>query len=81
MILILMGVAGSGKTTLGQTLSERLDWSFHDADDFHSDANRAKMAAGIPLTDNDRADWLTSLREMLLRKRRRANRWCWPAPL
>ena len=68
MIIILMGVAGSGKTTIGRVLSERLVWPFHDADDFHSDANRAKMAAGIPLNDADRADWLASLRGLLVSK-------------
>jgi len=65
MIVILMGVAGSGKTTLGRALSERLGWPFFDADDFHSEGNRAKMAAGIPLNDADRAGWLASLRELL----------------
>jgi len=68
VIIILMGVAGSGKTTIGRVLSERLVWPFHDADDFHSDANRAKMAADIPLTDVDRSDWLASLRGLLVSK-------------
>jgi gluconokinase len=62
VIVLLMGVQGSGKTTVGKALAETLDWKFADADDFHSAANKAKMAAGIPLTDADRAPWLASLR-------------------
>ena len=68
MIVILMGVAGSGKTTIGQILANQLGWPFFDADDFHSAANRAKMANGIPLTDADRADWLSDLRKLLTEK-------------
>ncbi len=62
MIVLLMGVQGSGKTTVGQALALRLGWPFRDADEFHSDANKAKMAAGIPLTDEDRAPWLAAIR-------------------
>lgn len=62
VIILLMGVEGSGKTTVGIALAERLGWSFADADDFHSDANKAKMSAGIPLTDEDRAPWLAAIR-------------------
>ncbi|MEC3765268.1 MULTISPECIES: gluconokinase [Cupriavidus] len=62
MIYILMGVSGSGKTTVGQLLAQRLGCGFHDADDFHSDANKAKMHAGIPLTDDDRWPWLAAMR-------------------
>jgi len=58
MILILMGVSGVGKTTIGQLLSRRAGWRFEDADDYHSDENRRRMAAGIPLTDADRLPWL-----------------------
>jgi carbohydrate kinase (thermoresistant glucokinase family) len=65
MIVIIMGVAGSGKTTIGSLLAKELDWAFYDADDFHSESNRAKMSQGIPLTDEDRADWLISLRELI----------------
>ncbi len=61
MFLIVMGVSGSGKTTIGRLLSERLGIAFYDADDFHPPANVAKMAAGIPLTDEDRSGWLAAL--------------------
>ena len=61
-----MGVSGSGKTTLGKALAQRLGWDFFDADDFHPPANIVKMAAGIPLSDSDRAPWLASLHEQLL---------------
>jgi gluconokinase len=62
LILILMGVTGSGKTTVGTLLAQKLGWQFADADDFHSEANKTKMAHGIPLTDADRAPWLATLR-------------------
>jgi carbohydrate kinase, thermoresistant glucokinase family len=62
MILLVMGVAGSGKTTVGQLLARQLHWSFADADDFHPPANIAKMSAGQPLTDADRTPWLAALR-------------------
>ena len=58
MIVIVAGVAGSGKTTIGMQLAERLGWRFADADSFHPAANVAKMRQGIPLTDKDRAPWL-----------------------
>jgi len=61
-----MGVSGSGKTTLGKALAQRLGWDFFDADDFHPPANIVKMAAGIPLSDSDRAPWLASMHEQLL---------------
>ncbi len=57
-----MGVAGSGKTTVGQELAASLGWNFGDADDFHPPANVAKMSAGIPLNDDDRAPWLKAIR-------------------
>jgi gluconokinase len=63
---LIMGVAGSGKSTLGQALARKLGWDFFDADDFHSSANIAKMAAGIPLTDPDRTPWLAALHDQLL---------------
>lgn len=63
--LILMGVSGSGKTTVGKSLAERLGWDFYDADDFHLSENVAKMASGIPLNDSDRAPWLASLHELI----------------
>jgi len=65
MIILLMGVTGAGKTTVGRALAEQLHWRFADADDFHSAANIAKMRAGIPLTDEDRAPWLASLRDAI----------------
>ncbi|WP_324678464.1 gluconokinase [Hymenobacter sp. GOD-10R] len=60
-IFIVMGVSGSGKTTIGQMLAKKLAIPFHDADDFHSAANKAKMGSGIPLTDDDRKDWLAQM--------------------
>jgi gluconokinase len=65
MIVILMGVTGSGKTTVGKVLAERTGWPFHDADDFHSPANVEKMRGGIPLTDDDRWPWLDRLNTVL----------------
>jgi len=62
MVIIIMGVSGSGKTTVGQALAETLRWGFSDADDFHSPANVEKMKNGIPLTDEDREPWLRSIR-------------------
>lgn len=61
-----MGVAGSGKSTLGRTLAEELGWDFFDADDFHSMENIVKMAAGIPLDDADRMPWLMALNHKLM---------------
>jgi gluconokinase len=61
VILILMGVSGAGKTTVGRLVAQRLGWEFLDADDFHSRENREKMATGVPLTDADRGPWLESL--------------------
>lgn len=61
MIVIVAGVAGSGKTTVGTMLAGRLDWRYADADGFHPQANVAKMRAGIPLTDEDRVPWLRAI--------------------
>ncbi len=61
MFIIVMGVAGSGKSTVGRGLAERLGRPFYDGDDFHPPANIAKMAAGLPLDDDDRAGWLATL--------------------
>jgi gluconokinase len=58
VILVLMGVCGCGKTTVGEALAEALGWPFYDADDFHPEANVAKMASGQALTDDDRWPWL-----------------------
>lgn len=61
MVIILMGVSGAGKTVVGQALAARLNWSFEDADSFHSAANVEKMRSGIPLNDDDREPWLEAL--------------------
>jgi len=60
-ILVIMGVSGSGKTTIGAMLAGRLGWTYAEADDFHPPANVEKMHAGIPLTDEDRAPWLRAI--------------------
>lgn len=61
MITIVMGVSGSGKTTVGKLLAQSLNWDFRDADDFHPSANINKMSRGIPLEDADRLPWLLQL--------------------
>jgi gluconokinase len=66
MIIVLMGVSGSGKTTVGKELARQLSWTFVDADDFHPAANIAKMHRGEPLTDKDRWPWLEAIRQRLL---------------
>lgn len=63
--VIVMGVSGSGKTTIGAALAGRLGWAFADADDYHPAANREKMSRGIPLTDEDRVPWLEALHEVI----------------
>lgn len=63
--VIVMGVAGSGKTTVGEALAKRLDWRFYDADGFHPAENVAKMANGTPLTDSDRVPWLAALHALI----------------
>lgn len=65
LAVVLMGVAGTGKTTVGRLLAFDLGWIFLDADDFHSPANVAKMHRGQPLDDTDREPWLAALRERL----------------
>jgi len=66
MIVLVMGVSGSGKTTIGEALAKELDWTYLDADDFHPKANVEKMAAGIPLQDADRWPWLATINRKLL---------------
>jgi gluconokinase len=63
MIVIVMGVTGAGKTTVGSLLASQLSWKFADADEFHPASNIEKMRRGIPLNDDDRLPWLTRLRE------------------
>lgn len=65
MIVLLMGVSGSGKTTVGEALAAKLGCAFFDADHFHPRANILKMATGQPLTDDDRLPWLHTLRGMI----------------
>ena len=60
-----MGVSGSGKTSVGKSLAERLGWDFYDADNFHPQANVKKMANGIPLDDSDRVRWLAALHDLI----------------
>ena len=62
--LIVMGVSGCGKSSVGKTLAQSLGWDFYDADDFHPPQKDAKMAGGIPLGDSDRAPWLALLIEL-----------------
>jgi gluconokinase len=72
MIIVLMGVTGSGKTTVGKLLADELGWKYYDADDFHSPANIEKMKRGIPLDDVDRKPWLESLRDLIRNRLERA---------
>jgi gluconokinase len=67
MILVLMGVSGSGKTTIGALLAKALRWRFYEGDDLHTAANRSKMAHGIALTDADRLPWLDRVRRLIER--------------
>jgi gluconokinase len=67
MVVIIFGVSGAGKTTVGELLARKLDWHFYEADDFHSQANIEKMSRGVPLTDKDRWPWLENLRELIKR--------------
>jgi gluconokinase len=64
-VIVLMGVAGSGKTTVGIKIAQELGWEFYDADQFHSEENIEKMARGVPLTDADRWPWLDRLNDLI----------------
>ena len=61
LVFVIMGVSGSGKTTVGEMLARRLGWDYAEADAFHSEANLAKMASGHPLDDTDRSPWLAAI--------------------
>ena len=65
MVVVVMGVSGAGKTTIGSALASELGWRFLDADDYHPPQNVAKMAAGVPLEDADRWPWLERMNEAL----------------
>ncbi len=67
MIVIVFGVSGAGKTTIGELLAQELGWRFYEADDFHSQVNIDKLRRGIPLPDEDRWPWLESLRQLIKR--------------
>ena len=67
MIIVVMGVSGSGKTTIGKMLAEAIRCSFLEGDSLHSKENIEKMSHGIPLTDSDRAQWLTAIRTHILK--------------
>lgn len=69
MIIVVMGVSGVGKTTIGRLLAERLGLPFIEGDDYHPPANVAKMARGVPLDDEDRWPWLARLNEILKREK------------
>lgn len=66
--LVLTGVSGAGKSTVGRALAERVGAALLDADDFHPEANRQKMASGVPLTDDDRNPWIARLADELARR-------------
>jgi gluconokinase len=68
-----MGVAGSGKSTIGQLLAQKLGWQFYDGDDFHPPENIEKMSRGIPLDDRDRLPWLLKLQDLIEQVRRERN--------
>lgn len=65
MVIVRIGPMGCGKTTIGQTLDTKLGWQFYDADDFHPEANKKKMAQGVPLEDQDREPWLEILHKLI----------------
>jgi gluconokinase len=67
LVIVIMGVSGSGKTTVGKLIAQRIHFPFVDGDDLHSKANKEKMRAGLPLTDADRLPWLETLSDMISR--------------
>jgi gluconokinase len=67
MVIVLMGVSGSGKTTVGKLLADGLGWRFYEGDDFHPQANVDKMSRGVPLDDGDRRPWLDNLHRLIER--------------
>jgi gluconokinase len=67
ILVVVMGVAGAGKSLVGRSLAQRLGWRFIDADDLHPETNIEKMSAGIPLTDADRKPWLDAIVALILR--------------
>ncbi|XP_057252487.1 probable gluconokinase isoform X2 [Pezoporus wallicus] len=68
VLVVVMGVSGAGKTTVGSRLAAKLGWKFYDADDYHSTENKKKMAEGIALNDEDRIPWLCALHDILRRE-------------
>jgi gluconokinase len=67
MVIIVLGVSGSGKTTVGALLARELNWKFYEGDDYHPEANKERMSEGIPLNDADRAPWLAAIRDLILK--------------
>lgn len=65
LVVVVMGVSGSGKTTVGRALARALGWPFYEGDDFHPESNVAKMSRGDPLTDQDRYPWLAALHDRI----------------
>jgi gluconokinase len=70
MVILLMGVAGAGKSTVGARLAHRLGWAFYDADDLHSRENIARMRSGQPLDDGARVPWLLAVRDLIMKASR-----------
>jgi gluconokinase len=73
-VIVVMGVSGAGKTTIGKLLAERLGWDFRDGDEFHPPANVEKMRSGVPLTDEDRWPWLRAVSQWIDETRREKRR-------
>jgi gluconokinase len=65
MIVLLMGVSGAGKSTVGKELADRLRVEFHEGDDYHSESSQLKMSRGVPLTDEDREPWLAAIHNLI----------------